>query len=397
MRGSSKFIVSAILISLFLVLQGQTRPDLEKKLEANRKEIRKAIRVLEETRQKQSSSLQALSLLEAQITQRSLLVESMNREVELFDAQIESVNKDISVLNAEIRQMKLEFSNLLYQSYKIRKKQSTMYFLLSSESFNQAFKRLHYLRDLVRYRRKQLKLIVVKQKENSQNVFNLIQRKNAKVSLLREQQNVKDALTADQVNISNLLEELAGREAELNAELKRRRKIEEDLEKATRAAIAREVEEAEKNRRKTKSDEITIVRGTTFERNKGALPWPVKFGRVSQKFGMHKHPKLKNITTENNGINITSRDGEIVRCVFDGTVSAVLEIPGMHQSVLVKHDKYFTVYANLHEVNVARGQQVDRGQQLGVVRSNDDGIAEFHFEVWQGSVKLNPEEWLGSL
>ncbi|MCB9245370.1 MAG: peptidoglycan DD-metalloendopeptidase family protein [Flavobacteriales bacterium] len=397
MKGSSRFLITSILVLFLAFLFGQTRTDLEKRLESNRKEIRKAIRVLEETRLKQSSSLQALSLLEEQINQRTRLLETLGKEVDVISSQIELANKDISILNAEIKEMKLEFSRLLYQSYKMRRKQSTIYFLLSSENFNQVFKRLHYIRDLVRYRKKQLRLIVAKQEENSRNVFKLIQRKNSKMSLLREQQSARDALSNDQVKIAAMLEELSGRAAELDRDLKRRRKIEEDLEKEIRAAIAREMAEAEKNRKKQGTGDVAIVRGTTFERNKGSIPWPVKFGQVSQKFGLHQHPKLKNITTENNGINITSRDGEIVRCVFDGTVSAVLEIPGMHQSVLVKHDKYYTVYANLHDVVVERGQQVNRGDKLGIVRTNDEGIADFHFEIWQGSTKLNPEDWLGSM
>jgi len=194
-------------------------------------------------------------------------------------------------------------------------------------------------------------------------------------------------------------------EKELKEQLKKQKQIDKELNRAIQKAIKEEIErskrisEQEKNDRNINEERKApkLIIGSSFDKNKGKMPWPVSYGRISQKFGKHKHPKLKNITTENNGINIATKNNQSIKCVFDGKVSAVLQIPGMKNSVLIKHGSYYTVYANLDEVFVVKEETLKRGEALGRVKEGDNGITEFHFEIWKGSNKLNPEPWLNKL
>lgn len=396
------------LIALFAILipaGGQSRKDLEAKRNANKREIEIARRILSETSSKRSESLQTLTLLEQQIEQRKNLIDGLGMELTLIDAEIDVANEDIAALNREIDELKEEFSTLLYQAYKMRKKNSVLYFMLSSTSFNQAIKRMHFIRDLVSYRKKQLRLIVDKQKENSGNIFRLIRKKNSKLSLVNQRRNEMSKLEGDQEDMKNLVEVLKGKEEELKKELQEKRRIERELDKAIQRAIREEIErskriaETRRKGRNTRNEatDIDKVIGSNFGENKGALPWPVSYGYISEPFGKHKHPRIKNITTENNGVNIATRDGEYIKAVFEGKVSAVLQVPGMKNSVLMKHGGYYTVYANLDDVEVKSGQEVKRGERLGIVKRDARGLSEFHFEIWKGSTKLDPAPWLGRL
>jgi len=401
----NRAFIFVVLLAILFPAGGQNRKELEQRRKANKREIQIAKQILSETSEKRSESLQTLTLLEQQIDQRKTVVEDLGLEMSLIDDEIEKAKQDISAINKEIDAMKEEFSTLLYQAYKMRKRQSLMYFLLSSETFNQAIKRMHFIRELVSYRKKQMRLIVEKQKENSGNIFRLIRKKNSKLSLVNQRKEEMSKLETDQEDLERLIEVLKGKEKELKEELRRKQQIEKELDRAIKKAIEDEIERSERIAKeresspapKNKEDVVDRVVGSSFDKNMGSLPWPVAYGYISEPFGKHKHPRIKNITTENNGVNIATRDGEKVKCVFDGKVSAVLQVPGMKNSVLMKHGNYYTVYANLDEVEIESGQELKRGEALGTVRRDVKGLTEFHFEIWKGSTKLNPEPWLGRL
>lgn len=403
-RWNKTFIAIALTAVLFSA-GGQNRKELEAQRKANKREIQIAQRILSETSSRRTESLETLTLLEKQIEQRKDLIDGLGTELGLIDREIEVANEDIAAINKEIDDLKEEFSELLYQAYKMRKKNSVLYFLLSSRSFNQAIKRMHFIRDLVSYRKKQLRLIVQKQKENSGNIFRLIRKKNSKLSLVNQRKSEMSKLETDQEDLRELVEVLKGKEEELKKDLREKRRKEKELDKAIQKAIQEEIERSRRIARERENDrsnknQATVAEriiGSEFGQNKGGLPWPVSYGYISEPFGKHKHPRIKNISTENNGVNIATRDGEYVKCVFEGKVSAVLQVPGMKNSVLMKHGSYYTVYANLDDVEVKTGQELKRGERLGIVKRDAKGLTEFHFEIWKGSIKLNPEPWLGRL
>jgi septal ring factor EnvC (AmiA/AmiB activator) len=268
-------------------------------------------------------------------------------------------------------------------------------------------KRRRYLERMLEFRRKQLMLISKAQDEEKALIHQLIDNRNEKLMLRKQREAEENELQLDQMEVEKLVKALQGNEEEIRKDLEKKKKTAEELDKAIRKAIEEEIRKAkeEEERRKRaleekKKKEYTELPGADlqlskdFRTNYGKLPWPVNNGYISEPFGTHSHPELSNIKTENNGINITSTEGAYAHSVFSGTVSAIMEVPGMQSTILVKHGEYYTVYSNLVNVTVRKGDEVSVGQRLGRVYTSPSGITEFHFELWKGSVKQNPEVWL---
>ena len=139
----------------------------------------------------------------------------------------------------------------------------------------------------------------------------------------------------------------------------------------------------------------TAQLSSSFSGNRGHLPWPVSRGFISQHFGRHPHPVLKNVTVENRGVDIQTGAGEAVRACFDGKVQTVTNIAGMNTIVMIQHGDFFTVYAKLRSVSVSVGQRVSAREVIGTVATDAEGTSEVQFQVWHNSANLNPETWLG--
>ena len=139
----------------------------------------------------------------------------------------------------------------------------------------------------------------------------------------------------------------------------------------------------------------TALLSSSFSGNRGRLPWPVSRGFISQRFGRHPHPVLKNVMVENRGVDIQTGAGEPVRACFDGKVLTIANIAGMNTIVMIQHGDFFTVYAKLRGVSVREGQRVSAREVIGTVATDGEGTSEVQFQVWHNSANLNPETWLG--
>ncbi len=133
---------------------------------------------------------------------------------------------------------------------------------------------------------------------------------------------------------------------------------------------------------------------SSFSALKGRMPFPVPSGFISDHFGVHKHPVLKGVMVNNNGIDIQTSAGSPVHSVYDGVVATVQNIPGINMVVAIQHGEYFTVYSKLANVSVSAGQKVKTGQRIGSVASDEDGTSEINFQVWKNTQHQNPESWL---
>ena len=140
------------------------------------------------------------------------------------------------------------------------------------------------------------------------------------------------------------------------------------------------------------ADEAKLA--VSFAALRGRMPFPVPSGFISDHFGVHKHPILKGVMINNNGIDIQTSAGAAVHTVYDGIVQSVVNIPGINTVVAIQHGDYFTVYSKLDNVSVSMGQRVRTGQRIGTVASDEDGTAEINFQVWKNTVRQNPESWL---
>lgn len=299
---------------------------------------------------------------------------------------------------------------------------SKLMFIFASGNFNQAYKRLKYLQQFSEYRKKQAKYIEGTAEDLNIKIKELDRNKQQKSHLLDDQQKEKQTLGVQKNSKSKVLTGLSREEKKLKQELSKKQRESATLNRAIANAINREIEaarrraEAEaraaaekaKAENKEAPDAKPISRGSSilaatpesaklssdFLGSRGSLPWPVTSGMIIEGFGNHTYGR--NVTTENNGVDIKTAPGSAVRAVFGGEVAAVQNFAGSY-AVLIRHGEYFTVYSNLKSVSVARGQKVSLKQNIGsVITDSVDGTTEVHFEIRKGAEPMNPASWLAN-
>jgi len=423
----NRFVKSALLfIILFsgvFALGQNSKSDLEQKKKKLLREISETNQLIDETRKNKKLSISQLKVLNKSIEDRKKLIGVMQSEVTILNTTIFSNERKIGELSSDLSRLKQNYARMVKLAYMNKNQQSTLMLIFSSKDFQQAYKRLYYLKSYGVYRRSQAELIKEAQVELNTKSTVLKQDLSTKKVLLGNEVVQKIELSKEKVEQEQTLTQLKKKEKNLKKDLEKKVLASKKLDKEIQRIIEREIE---KERllalAKTKIEKKTIIEkpikpgvsepkptvvtelkvtpetkllSGKFESNKGRLPWPVDKGIITESFGMHPHPVLKNITTYNNGINITTSSNATVKSIYDGEVSAVISIPGANMAVIVKHGEYLSVYSNLATVNVSKGQQVKAGNGLGVAAKDEaDGKTEAHLEIWKGRTKLNPSEWI---
>ncbi len=391
------FIIVFFLI-LNLISKAQSISDLQKKKQDAANEIEYTTRLLKEVQKNEQSSLNRLRLINSKINQRNTIISTINSEIAVYQEFIDNNSMVIEMLNTDIEQIKNEYAELIRSAYRNRNAYDNILFLLSAENVNQAHRRFLYLKRYTAYRENQAEVILTMQLVLSEKIENLEQQKQIKHQLIGETQKETQQLTSEKLQQNSEYKKLHGEQRKLRQKLKQQQRIEQQLEREIQRIIE---EEARKSRESGGSGfaltpEQKLV-GDNFAQNKRKLPWPVERGIIIEHFGIHQHPVLTNVQIKNNGINIATEIGSKVRAVFNGEVSRVFGISGGNSAVIIRHGKYLSVYSNLREVVVKKGDKISTKQIIGTVYfDKDDGSKSIlKFQIWHESQKLNPEDWIG--
>ncbi|MCD4747585.1 MAG: peptidoglycan DD-metalloendopeptidase family protein [Bacteroidales bacterium] len=405
-----KNLTTTIIISSFIIFIGNisyAQKD-KQKLQANKNKIENEIKytnkLLEETKKSKQTSVNQLVILNNKINNREKLIKTINTELNNLNKQIELNNTIVKELTNDLKNLKDEYAKMIYYAFKNKNAYDRLMFLFASDDFNQAFKRLKYLQQYSTYRKKQVELILKTQKELNQNIEKLESHKTEKTALLQSKEKEKNQLTKEKNEKDNTIKQLTQKEKKLLKTLKEKEKAAIKLQNAIEAIIAEEIrfaaERAKKTGMKTKTTIFALTPeekklSETFATNKGSLPWPSERGIITSSFGEHAHPVLKGIKIKNNGIDILTEKGSKARAIFGGTVTRVLTIPNYNYVVMIRHGEYLSVYSNLDEVYVRKGDIISIKQDIGLVHtSQDESKTELHFELWKGKTLLNPASWL---
>jgi septal ring factor EnvC (AmiA/AmiB activator) len=412
--------VKKILLILFLFLGfcpsdsfAQSRKQLEAKRKKMQREISEQRKALSNTQQEKTVTLEKLNSLNQIIQQRQVVINNLGLEIRSVNYELTQKQKYLDSLSQENNLQKQKLRKTVLKAYKTRKSGREIAFVFSSKSISQAMRRWKYLRKISAYRRHQISAIIAQSLSLGKVIGQLEGVKQEKSVLMYENESETKELEVDKKSKQNLVQQLSGREEELRDRIRSNEKAIARLNNEISRLIAKEIE-AERKRKARASTTAAKARtgkgnsganentlspqaraiGGAFSKNRGNLPWPVDRGFISQTFGVHEHPDLEGITTVNNGVDITSPKGALASAVFEGTVSAILNIPGQGQAVLVNHGEYFTVYAHLSVVLVEKGQVLRMNQHIGKVMTDDDGKAVLQFQIWEGQEKQNPQSWL---
>jgi septal ring factor EnvC (AmiA/AmiB activator) len=393
-----RVLVSALFLLFQFICSAQSISDLQKKKQDAAKEIEYTTRLLNEAQKNENASLGKLQLLNSRIRQRNTILTSIRNEIKIYEDFIADNVLGIEMLENDIEKLKVEYAQMIKLAYKNKGATDQLLFLLSAENFNQAYRRLLYFKRYTAYRKNQAETIEAVQLVLNGNIKKLEQQKVIKQGLIGATEKEKQQLALEQGQQNSQFQNLQKQKRSLQKKLNEQRKIEKQLESEIQKIIE---EEARKSRAAGGSGfaltpEQKLV-GTNFEQNKQRLPWPVDRGIIVEHFGIHQHPVLSNVQVQNNGINIATETGAKVRAIFNGEVSRVFGITGGNTAVIIRHGTYLSVYSNLREVVVKKGDKVTTKQNIGTVYTDyDDGNKSIlKFQIWKENNKLNPELWIG--
>lgn len=438
------FLIVLVLLPCIAGAQNAKTKLIQKKKKIE-KEINQTNTQLNKTKKDKQANLNQLLLLNRKIVKREELISTITTEVDGLASQVNALSDTIARLSGELLNLKKEYARMIYSANKNRNAYSRLMFVFASQSFNQAYQRLKYFQQYSAYRQSQVKLIEKTQFSVSAKKKEIERVKNSKLSLVQQQKQEKQQLTQEKDQKNTAIRKLSNKEKELLKTLHEHEQAANRLQSAIEALIAEEIRKAEELRRtaarkaeiarkekesslknknvkplvkpilntstkpsvkETEKTEATIeptleltpnqvTISQNFADNKGKLPWPVERGSISSSFGEHAHPLYKNIKIKNNGIDISTLKGIKAKAVFDGVVSSVMSIPSMHNIVIIRHGDYLTVYANLSEVYVKKGDAVKIRQPIGQVFTNPSNAKTMlQFQVWHSTSLMNPESWI---
>ena len=403
-----------ILLLITYLSFGQNKDILKQQQIALEKEINYTTSLLNKTKENKKSSLVYIDYLDKKISSQERLLQLLNIEQNLLKKQIFKLEnkileneKSINDSEKEIIELKKEYGEIIYSLQKNKNERNDLMFIISSETFNQAYKRILFLREYSRARKTQAlqitknqdSLAINKQRLFSQNEL-IKSKKEQNLKLISNKKKSLNKVLISKDEKKTAVSKLQKSEQIFLKKIKDQQKKSRQLEQKIKKIIEEEIRLAREKIKRDKDNKISLtpeaqLLSDKFSANKGKLPWPLEQGLIIQKFGKQKHKVFGNIETFNNGINIATNKNAIIRSVFDGKISRIFFIKGEGKAVLINHGEFFTVYSGLEEVKVKLGDNILAKEEIGKVltRENDDRT-ELHFEIWQGYDKQDPSVWL---
>ena len=336
------------------------------------------------------------------VIQQSLNI--TNTQIKIVQNNIVDIEDNIYNYELELENSREFLSNLLYQIYIWKNTYNESYFLISSNSLNQMFKRKHYLKQLTLYKVNQVQKIKKISKSLYEEKEKLVYRKSELLDAINEKNNIlleKEGLILsfekEKEEYLKVVELLMKNEDFYRQKLIQDKEESQKIEEKIKKIIQEEIRKSEIN-----SINIGIPLtpemlelSSSFELNKGKLPWPLAKATISSKFGIQKNKYLPGIETKNNGVNFLTEPGQFARAVFKGKVSRIFMVGSQGKAILINHGDFYTVYSGLKDVVVSVGEMLDSKQNIGtVITSETTKKTELHFELWKGKETQNPLIWL---
>ena len=374
----------------------QSKQQLEKDKAAVEQEIKQLNKDLAKAKKSSKAGQQQLNLLEKKIQQRTKLINNIGGQLNMLDIQMHVTQDSINLMRTQVDSLKQEYAKVVRTLYGERGNLDKAVLLLDTKSYNLAFLRTKYFRDYSRYRRRQAAFIRQKEQQLSEAGIQLARQQQETTSLLVQEKRQKDQLAQERKEQQKSLKQSKQQEKNLQAQIAKKEKQKQQLQQQIQRIINEEIAKANKAGKSTgnttAAKTVDVALSNDFASNKGRLPWPVFYTKVAREYGRYTH--ASGGQNMNNGIDLQCKSGTSVQAVFAGTVSRVFTCPNGTRGIIIRHGEYMSVYANMGSVTVKEGSKVTTKQNLGTVYTNEDGSAEFSFQIWKGTASLNPRQWL---
>ena len=403
--SNSPFTLALVLFTLILNFSGFSQSKKQLELEERRRELTREIQqigaLLFEGKKEQKSVLSVVEDLDFKIKVRNDLISITNQQANLLTREINSNQTKISKLRVRLKSLKADYAKMVVRSYKSRADKNKLMFLLSSTNFQQAYKRLQYIKQYANYQKRQADLIKTETAKMQQLNIALVTQKKSKQTLIEENRIAKSILDQERAQQNVLINDIKSNLSKFTAQLKSKQresnKIDKEIKKIIREAIAASNKKAGKSS-KSKVFSLTPeqkILAANFTSNKGKLPWPVANGVVKLRYGNNPSPIDRSLTIKSNGVRIATNKGEEVRAVFEGVVQGIMTPKNGNNTIMVRHGNYITVYKNLSKFYVQKGDKVKTKQVIGEVITNKaSGETILSFGIYKDSATQNPSQWI---
>ena len=408
---ASKLKYLSFILFIFLALgsrgvnaQNQRQQELEGRRRELQKEIKQITALLFASKKERKSIINTVDDLSYKISVRKNLIRITNQQANLLTREINFNENKILDKQNKLKILKQDYAAMILRSYKSRDRKNKLMFLLSSSNFQQAFRRLQYIKQYANYQKDQGKLINEETKKLQLLNQDLASKKEEKKKIINENRFAKEALDEERntqkVLIASIQKDLSTFSLKIKTKQKETQKLNEEIRKLIQEAIAAS------NRKAGKSEDLNVFSLTpeqkalakNFTSNKGKLPWPVANGIVKLRFGTNPSPIDPSIKIRSNGVRIATNKGEPIRTVFEGVVQGIMTPKNGNNTIMIRHGNYITVYKNLSKFYVSKGDKVTTKQIIGEVITNKaTGESILSFGIYKDSSIQNPSSWIYKL
>ena len=377
--------------------------DKKAALEAQKKRLQQEIvqinALIKTSAKKRANVLTQVETVQLKMDRQDALIRLTNRQINRLNQEININLRNIEKLRTELTSLKKDYAEMVVSARKNKSSQNRLMFLLSSESFWQAYKRMAYMKQYAAFRKQQGEQIAAKTKALQQYTTDLVAQRKDKKQLIEQNRKAQKELDSIKKRQNTLVLELKKRERNYAAQIKKKQKQQEEIDKEITRLI-REAIAASNKKAGTKTTTFVLTPeakalAASFVSNKGRLPWPVEKGIVTQRFGTQRHPVVRTTTIKSNGVTLSVPAGATARSVFEGKVLNIVQFKGSNPIVLVQHGNYITSYKNLSKVYVKKGDRVTAKQAIGQIFTNKDtGKTTLQFSLFYNTTPQNPALWL---
>jgi septal ring factor EnvC (AmiA/AmiB activator) len=385
-------LICILLFFLFVKTYAQTRTELEGRRQKTLEEISYVDNLLKATSREKKEGMSELKIIGNKLTLRESVLYGLRQEIDLLKERIDLNTLALDMMESDLVLLKKDYENAILHSFRTSKGHSEINYVLSAKDFNQGYKRIKYLQQATKFRRKEAE-IIIELKSQTEISKKRLEEDLLKISDLKtREEKQKNLLESEQQKKQKIVKSLGNKERQLQRDLEEKKRIAKKIENE----IAKLVED---ERAKTNKAEFTPEQkliSDDFSGNKGRLPWPVEKGIITSHFGIQNHPVLKYVTEDNIDIEITSFGETPVRSIFKGEVVRIFSIRGANMAVIIRHGKYLSVYQNVVNLKVKTGDKVDTKEEIGKVFNDSDNgnKAVLKFMVFDEKVKMDPELWI---
>ena len=393
-------LITLILYSTSCYAQNLTQKDLELKRISLVNEIKNIQKLINNSNDEKKLVLENIENLNYKLDLQNEIIKITNNELNIISVSIRNNQESINQLQKSQQILKSQYSEMILKSYKTRSKTGKLMFIFSSVNFQQALKRIQYFKQYSEFQNNQLQKIAVNTKELKSLANKLNNDKNLQLKLVSDNKKIKNNINLEISKKNNLLNFISNNQTKYLREIKLKQqktaKIDKEIEKIIAKAIA------ESNRKKNTSSKLFAltpeakILSNNFISNKGKLPWPVEKGYISLKYGKQPHPIVKTATIQSNGIRIITASFQKARTIFNGTVYRIISSKNGSKTILIQHGNFFTVYKNLSDIYVKKGDKVSTKQELGqIITNKSSGQTILSFSLFRDNKTENPLLWIG--